>query len=458
MSRKIIPYPCDYKASASVRRARKAGNVFVIVLSTVIVLLLTAAIAFAVADDCRAIKNMLSLSERYTIVDRDAKQPEAAATPAPTAMPEPPTPAETPASFAQDTPAPQTQAPVETTVIITPATPKASPDPDYEQRLAEPFDPDMLNELPDVVEAVSPGVVGILNYQYTNGGLKLQIAGTGSGFVLTSNGYIVTNQHVVDGANALRVSLNNGTVIDALLVGSDIQSDVAVLKVETEGLTPLPLGDSDVIRVGEFVLAIGNPISNDELYGSVTFGIISAKARQINIDGFVNEYVQTDAAVNPGNSGGPLINMNGEVIGVTSAKYITAGYDEYGNSISSEGIGFALPIKNVMEIADALIKTGSVPRPGIGVTIATRTEEQAKAQNKIAGVFVYSVTEGGPSQKAGLQVDDVILALDGVEMTQDEYVETIRSKTIGDQIVFKINRNGEILEIIVTVGDLNQIH
>ena len=230
------------------------------------------------------------------------------------------------------------------------------------------------------------------------------------------------------------------------------------MKVDAENLRALPLGNSDSVRVGEFVLAIGNPISSDELYGSVTFGIISAKARQINIEGFENEYIQTDAAVNPGNSGGPLINMNGEVIGVTSAKYITAGYDEYGNSISSEGIGFALPIRNVMNIVDALIKNGSVPRPGIGVTIATRSEEAAQAENKPAGIYVYSITEGGPAEQAGLQVDDVILALNGLEMTQDEFVLVIRSKSIGEQITFTILRNGETMDIVVTVGDLNQIH
>ena len=481
MARKIIPYPCDYKVTSSVKRARRAGNIFVVLLCVIVAALLGVGTYFAVADDYRALKTIEQVTDSYCLTrasDLPPTQSEPQIPGEPSGRIDPPTPPQPeaqapgfpqgdvpPAQFEPEMPAdPKTQEPTATPIPsqrpTVSVTPKASPDPDYEQRLAKPFAEDnVFAGLPDIVDAVYPGVVGILNQQFATGSMKLQTVGTGSGFVLTSDGYIVTNQHVVEGANAVQVSFGDGTLVDAALIGADVQTDVAVLKIETDmELTPLVLGDSDSLRVGEFVLAIGNPISSEELYGSVTFGIISAKARQINIDGFVNEYVQTDAAVNPGNSGGPLINMKGEVIGVTSAKYVTAGYDEYGNSISSEGIGFALPINNVMEIVDSMIKSGNIPRPGIGVTIATRSEEQALAQNKPAGVYVYSLTEGGPAEQAGLMLDDVIVALDGVEMTQDEFVNTIRGKKIGDQITFTVLRGGEKLEIVVTVGDLNQMH
>ncbi|MBQ1565811.1 MAG: trypsin-like peptidase domain-containing protein, partial [Clostridia bacterium] len=241
-----------------------------------------------------------------------------------------------------------------------------------------------------------------------------------------------------------------------LLVGADVQTDVAVLRIETEGLKALPIGDSSKARVGEFVLAIGDPISADELSGSVTFGIVSALSREINIEGFVNEYLQTDAAVNPGNSGGPLINMRGEVIGVTSAKYTSAGVDETGQSISSEGIGFALPINNVIEMAQSLIREGSKVRPGIGVTIVTYFE--AEGSVKKPGVYVHDVTKGGPADQAGLKPGDRLVKLDGKELTQEEFVEVIRAKKVGDTAVMTVERGEETLEISVIVGDMNQIH
>ena len=320
MARKIIPYPCDYKVTASVKRARRAGNVFVIILCVLIAMLLGAAVYFATANDYQALRALDQIGMEYSLirvvpVDQlpqtdpqtpAVNAPESAATPDPTedapAATEAPVVTETPEpqKAEPDTPEPQkeepetTERPTETEAPS--ATPVASPDPTYEERMAQPNAENTFDGLPDIVEAVSPGVVGIINYKYAAGTLKLQIAGTGSGFVLTSDGFIVTNQHVVEGANAIRVTFADGTTTDATLVGSDVQSDVAVLKADSETFTALPLGDSDAIRVGEFVLAIGNPISNDELYGSVTFGIISAKSRRITIDGIANNYIQTVAS------------------------------------------------------------------------------------------------------------------------------------------------------------------
>lgn len=447
MSRKIIPYPCDYKNVASVRRAHRGGNVFVIVLCVLIAFLLGFGAYYATANDYAALKNLRAFAERSMrgpIQPADpAIVPDVPATPVPDAQvtPEPTMPS-----------IPESAAPV--------LTPAPNPDPAYREGMAQPFDTADLESLPDIIDAASPGVVGILNYQSAARPVvgEPKLTGSGSGFVLTDAGYIVTNQHVVENAQQLKVSLPDGTIVDATLIGSDVMSDVAVLKVEAEGLQALPIGDSDPIRVGEFVLAIGNPISADELYGSVTFGIISAKARQINIDGFSNEYMQTDAAVNPGNSGGPLINMRGEVIGVTSAKYTTAGFDNLGNSISSEGIGFALPINNVMEIVDSLIGEGRIVRPGIGVTITTIDEDAAQQGEIEPGVYVYDVTPGGPSDVAGLKVDDRLIALDGVELDQDGFIDAIRQKTVGDTITFTVQRGTETLEITVTVGDLNEMH
>lgn len=436
MSRKIIPYPCDYQNTASVRRARRGGNVFVIILCVLIALLLGAGVFFACSNNGQGWDRLIDLCKR-------AAEDHGFVCPAQKTTPEQPA-AEMPAEQ-PETELPSAQQPTE------------KPDPHVEQHLAQPFAFTEFEGIPDVVDAVTPGVVGILNYQLPKGGKgEPKLAGSGSGFIFTDNGYVITNQHVVEGAAQLKVSLHSGEVVDAVLVGADIQTDVAVLSIPANDLKALPIGDSAKARVGEFVLAIGDPISADELSGSVTFGIVSALSREINIEGFVNEYMQTDAAVNPGNSGGPLINMRGEVIGVTSAKYTSAGVDEYGQTISSEGIGFALPINNVVEIAQTLIREGSTVRPGIGVTIVTYLE--ATAQIKTPGVYIYSVTEDSPAEIAGVQVGDRLLSLDGKELTQDEFVAEIRTKKVGDTIKLTVERNGETLELTVVVGDMNQIH
>ncbi len=473
MARKIIPYPCDYKMTASVRRARRGGNVFVLILCFLVALLIGAGVFFAVSDDYRAIKNFdvfldnmeQSLLDRSSATDQqknplDSETQLPAATPAPIATE---TPKATETAKAVETPAP-TEAPIvqptlaPSTPVVPILTPAPNPDPQYRDRMAAPFVQEAFESLPDVVDACMSGVVGILNYQPVALLNDLRATSSGSGFILTQDGYIVTNQHVVEDARRLAVLLSTGEEVEATLIGGDVMSDVAVLKIEHDGLTPLPIGDSDALRVGEFVLAIGNPLDTNELSGSVTFGIISATARQINIDGFTNEMMQTDAAINPGNSGGPLINMKGEVIGVTNAKYFSAGTDEFGNTLHTEGIGFAIPIQRVMQIADSLISNGAIPRPGIGVKIATRSAENAMLLNLPEGIYIDSITEGGPADLAGLKAGDIIKALDGKEMSQDEMILFIRAKQIGDQITFTILRGTETLDIVVTVGDLNQMH
>ena len=364
------------------------------------------------------------------------------------------------------TPAPELPA-----VEITPEPMETAPQPAVEPAPQEeelpqmelnpqtPSDMQIFASIPDVVEAASGSVVGIIQYQPNARTGKLTEYASGSGFIISENGYILTNAHVVSGAAAVDVLFSDGEKKTAQVVGSDVTTDIAVLKVEGENYPALPIGDSSTLRVGEYVIAIGNPLSAYELYGTVTFGIISATAREINIDGFVNTYLQTDAAINFGNSGGPLINMAGQVIGMNTAKSITAGYDTRGNAISAEGIGFALPIQNVMEIANVILQKGSVVRPGIGVQIRTVDEETASENNVPVGCRVEELTAGAPAEKAGLQVGDIIVKADDIIVTtNDDVVNYVRSLQVGDTVLFTVYRDGNYLTIRVTVGDMNQFN
>ena len=317
---------------------------------------------------------------------------------------------------------------------------------------------DTINPIPEIVEQVSPGVVSITNYAYVPsfGGIFSERA-TGSGFVISTEGYIITNAHVVEDASRVSVTFTDGTEVNVEVIGLDKSMDVAVLKAETGTSYALKLGDSNTVRIGEFVIAIGDPTGR-ELAGTPTFGIISATERVVNIDGRSNTYLQTDAAINPGNSGGPLLNMAGEVIGITSAKTVTASYDEYGNAIGAEGLGFAIPINDAMQIAAQLITNGHVLRPGIGVSIVTWDALSAEEYGTVEGMLVYTVTKDGPAHKAGLQVNDIIVEVDGVSVpTQQEFVSMVGAKNPGEELLFKVWRAGEYYETTVVVGDLNTL-
>ena len=310
--------------------------------------------------------------------------------------------------------------------------------------------------IPDVVEAASDSVVGIIQYQKDPRTGKLVEYTSGSGFIVSENGYILTNAHMVMGAAAVDVLFNDGERRSALVVGADATTDIAVLKVEGENYPALPLGDSNALRVGEYVIAIGHPLSIYELYGTVTFGIISATAREINIDGYVNTYLQTDASINFGNSGGPLINMNGQVIGMTTAKSVSAGYDSRGNTISAEGIGFALPIQDVIDIANRILRDGGLVRPGIGVQVRTVDAETAASNNVPVGSYIESVTAGAPAEEAGLKAGDIITGVDAVTVVEnDDVVNYIRSRQVGDVVAITVYRDGAYLTIDVTIGDIN---
>ena len=317
------------------------------------------------------------------------------------------------------------------------------------------------NPIPDIFDAAAPGVVGVVQYknQLVNGKKLLQVYGSGSGFIISSNGYILTNAHVIEGAEKVTVLFDSGEEIEASVIGKDAELDVAVLKVAKEGLPALALGDSDAVRVGEYVLAIGNPLDTDRLANTLTFGIISAKAREITIDSYTNTYLQTDAAINYGNSGGPLLNIQGEVIGINSAKTIVAGYDAFGNAVSAEGNGFALPINDVKNIMESLITKGFVERPGIGIVVSTVTEAMSEAENVPVGAYVTSVVKGKPADKAGLKPGDIIVEANGKKISlQTELVEIVEKLKIGDELTVRAYRGGNYQEFTIVVENKAQMN
>ncbi len=356
-------------------------------------------------------------------------------------------------------PMPATSATPQPTVTPDPAVPALTPVPTDRNMPqfdgASPSIGNGDNPIPDIVEQVKTGIVSVINYMYSSEEDADVPAGSGTGFFISSEGYIATNAHIIDGATSIGVALNDGTELDAELVGVDKVYDIAVLKVNYRNITPLKLGNSDAVRVGEFVVAIGDPTGR-ELASTPTFGIISATARDVNIDGQSNTYLQTDAAVNPGNSGGPLLNMKGEVIGVVSAKTITASYDEFGNAISAEGLGFALPINGAIEVIQTLITEGHVARPGLGVSVVAVETFEANKYEIPLGMLVSSVFVDSSADKAGIKPGDIIVKFDGIDATnQAAFVATIGAKSVGDKVVFEIWREGKTLEVTVTLGDRN---
>ena len=275
-------------------------------------------------------------------------------------------------------------------------------------------------------------------------------SGTGSGFFLDSNGYILTNNHVVEAAatrGTITVELSNGKKYGAKLMGRDNSYDLAVLKIDVTSAPTLQLGNSDLAQVGDSVIAIGSPLG---LSGTVTSGIISSKNRAVTTgngsgeSSFINA-LQTDAAINPGNSGGPVVDSTGAVIGVNSA-IATLGSSSQTGSI---GLGFAIPINQAKKTAEQLIKTGFATYPIMGISVDTRfTGTGAQISTDGAGV-----TPAGPSDKAGLKAGDIITTLDGIEINNsDELIVAIRSKSVGDKVKIKYTRNNISREATVTLA------
>ncbi len=313
----------------------------------------------------------------------------------------------------------------------------------------------------EIAKQVSPSIVGIAvsvnQPMLGQQGLQEQESGYGTGIIVTQDGYIATNNHVVDGADSVKVTLYDGTEYPAKIVGIDKTTDLAVIKIDATALTPAALGDSDALQVGETVVAIGNPLG-EKLAGSVTSGIISALNRDISTNGYSQEYIQTDAAINPGNSGGALVNIKGQVIGINTLKTYLAGYDDYGVPIGTEGIGFAIPINTAKPIIEQIIATGTVERPGIGISCLVDETNQYNPAGAPAGVTVANVTENGPAAQAGLQTGDIITAIDGTAVDSVEALTTIlKSHKIGDKTELTVWRNGQEYKAIVIVGDLNKL-
>ncbi len=270
----------------------------------------------------------------------------------------------------------------------------------------------------------------------------------GSGFIIDKDGYILTNRHVVDGADAIRVSLPNRHTYDAKLIGKDARTDVALVKIEPrETLTPLPLGDSDKAEAGEWVMAIGSPF---EMHGTVTVGVVSYKGRSIRLQETTSlEMIQTDAAINPGNSGGPLLNTRGEVIGINTLIMTQP------MSAQSAGVGFAVPINIARQILPQLKQKGSVTRGWLGVSIGDLNEDLATSLDlkELKGAVVNEVTAGSPAEKAGLQAEDVILAIDGKELSDSaDLVEYVAARAPGTTVHLRLWRSKEEKNVGVTLG------
>ena len=305
-----------------------------------------------------------------------------------------------------------------------------------------------------VADLVSPSVVVITTEQVVYSqwswyGQNQVESGAGSGVIISSDGYILTCAHVVDGASTITVTIGDKDYT-ATLVGEDTTSDIAVIKIDADGLTPATVGNSDSLKVGQSVMAVGNPLG--ELGGTVTGGMISALNRSVTIQGSssVNtmSLIQMDASVSPGNSGGGLFNMNGELVGIVNAK---------SSSSDAEGLGFAIPINDAIKVAQELLENGYVTgRPYLGITYLAVTDAQTAQQMGVNayGVYIVDVTKGGPADQAGLKAGDRIVSVDGSEIAAKDDLGTLMQKhAAGDTLAITVARDGQMQTVTVTLGE-----
>jgi serine protease Do len=297
-------------------------------------------------------------------------------------------------------------------------------------------------------QAVGPAVVGITNKAYANGKRKVLVEqGVGSGVIFDSNGYIATNNHVVEGAQEITVSLSDGRVLTGRVLGADPVTDLAVVKVDATGLPAAMLGDSDSLLVGEPAIAIGNPLGL-EFQGSVTTGVISALNRAIEIGERKFKLIQTDAAINPGNSGGALVNADGVVIGINSAKIAVNGV---------EGIGFAIPTNIAKPILQSLIDKGHVVRAYLGVGALDSKSAAAYGYDlKLdEGVYIAQLVKNGPAAKAGLNIGDIILRVAGIETNSvADLRAAIDAQAVGSNVEVTFTRNGQQQKVNVLLEEI----
>lgn len=337
----------------------------------------------------------------------------------------------------------------------------------YTQTSISPSSPNLsaisLSEYSDtaigVANKVLPSIVGI-QIEYSINSVfnrTATVTASGSGIIINSDGYILTNNHVVSSssstsyyqmsqATSVKVKLyGQDTTYDAEIIGTDSETDLAVIKINAENLQPAELADSDTVQIGEFAMAIGNPLS---LESSVTCGIISGINRKLqDSDGNTYNALQTDAAINAGNSGGALVNSEGKVIGINTLKLSGTGI---------EGIGFAIPINSTIDVYKQLIDHNKVIRPYLGIVGIDLNEANATKYNLVVGIYVQSVENFGSAQKAGIQAGDVITAIDGTAIkTMDELNEIKNKHNVGDEITLTINRNGTSTDVKVTLMEKN---
>ena len=277
------------------------------------------------------------------------------------------------------------------------------------------------------------------------------MASSGSGFIITQDGYIATNYHVINGSNHVSVTLYDGTTYDAEVVGGDEDYDIAVLKIDAENLTPVVIGDSSELNVGDDIAVIGNPLG--ELTFSMSEGIVSCVDREINVEGTPFDMIQITAAVNSGNSGGPLFNIYGEVVGIVSAKYSTSS-----NGTSVEGLGFAIPINDVLSMIEDIIENGQVTtRPYMGVSVSNASYHPETGVS--AGAYIEEVVAGGPAEAAGLQVGDVITMIDSTLITSSSDLTSAvggKSYSAGESATITFVRDGQVQTAELTFGSTTE--
>jgi Do/DeqQ family serine protease len=336
------------------------------------------------------------------------------------------------------------------------------------------------NSFADVIEKASPAVVNIQSTRVVNaseqqgenpftsdpffrqffggrGGQQQQRPhsererGLGSGVIINGSGYILTNNHVVDKATTVKVTLLDKREFTAKVIGADPQTDVAIVKIDASGLPALPLGNSDSSRVGDLCFAIGNPFGYDH---TVTMGIVSAKGRSLENGLHIQNFIQTDAAINPGNSGGALINARGELIGMNTA-IITGGGGGFGGEAGNIGIGFAVPVNLAKQVMDQIIKTGKVSRGYMGVSLQELTPDLAQSfgLKDTHGAVIADVTAGGPGDKGGLKSGDIVTAIDGNKIAnQNELTLAVTEHAPGSTVTLDVVRNGQPTKVNVTLG------
>lgn len=332
--------------------------------------------------------------------------------------------------------------------------PEQEPQLPWQQEEQDPPDVELEYQQTAIVAAVnkvSPAVVGITRISQSRDifgrPMPAQPSGYGSGVLISPEGYMVTNYHVVEGASEVIVTLSDDSEVEAEIVGQDPGTDLAVIKINPQGRS-LPwaeLGNSDQLTTGEFVVAIGNP-SGLEFRRSVTLGIVSATQRSFEVYDWVFGLIQTDAAINPGNSGGPLVNMQGQVVGINSVRLL-----------DTEGLGFSIPSNLVKNISESLIANGRVIRPVLGVTIREITPSLAEAYNLGAdqGLLVIE-TPDGPAKRAGIMPEDIIIEAQGNKIANlRDLRKVISAKSVGDVVEIKILRGSETLTLTVALADLN---